>query len=824
MNDPGGAAGVSGAAVPVAKRSAGTYGRAVHGDIETARSSEMPGRGGETESLGDVAVMQRCEAAAVSGEAITQGGWPAAFLGESVAQDGEPAEQDVETVLADVVIVGAGAAGLTAALGCVPLRVVVLTKARLSAAGGGGASAWAQGGVASAVGDDDNPALHAADTLAVGGGLNDAAIVRLLTGEGPERVRALLALGAEFDRDAGGHLELGREAAHSRRRILHAHGDATGAEVVRTLVEAVRREPAIHIVDEVFAIDLARDGAAVTGVRARRRDGRGVLYRAPAVVLATGGLGQLYLYTTNPREATADGLAMAARAGARLVDLEFVQFHPTALATGSASDAGSPGGAARPAGAAGFSATEGASHIAEEAGTEGVAMPAGAVGLASKMDVAPTVEAANAGSVASPAAAVATAPGEPLPLLTEALRGEGAELVDDRGVRFMADVHPDRELAPRDVVARAIWRHLRSGRRVFLDARRAVGGSFPERFPTVFALCRAHGLDPRVEPMPVVPAAHYHMGGVAVDASGRTSLPGLWACGEVAATGAHGANRLASNSLLEALVFGARVAECVVADAAALAATEAVPAAFHDGPRQGASPAAPSGQTVDTPPPVPAAAPGRGGGAARHGGDIDSMHAALAASPGNAAAARAMIEEVRHLMWECVGVERDAAGLALAAGRLDELLGEDVARRAGQPGPAAGQRPSAWRPAPAADTSSFTAWEARNLLWAGRLLAQAALARRESRGGHYRSDHPHADSAWQRRLFLTAGEDGTARFERQEAPAAEGWSEPAADAEQRPEPAAESANPTVDGGRLEAPQRWAVPAERAGRRVAQVAR
>ncbi len=552
-----------------------------------------------------------------------------------------------ETAAADVLVVGAGAAGLTAALGCAAAsrRVVVLTKTRLSVAGGGGASVWAQGGVASALGEDDAPALHAADTLAAGAGLNDPRIVELLTGEGPARIRSLLALGAHFDRDAGGRLELGREAAHSRRRILHANGDATGAEVVRTLVEAVRREPAIRVVDETFALDLALEGGTVVGLAACHAGGRRTLFRAPAVVLATGGLGQLYLYTTNPREATADGLAMAARAGARLVDLEFVQFHPTALAV--------------------------------------------------------------------PAA------GAPLPLLTEALRGEGAILVDERGTRFMTAVHPDRELAPRDVVARAIWARMCDGGRVYLDARGAVGDRFPERFPTVFALCRRHGFDPRIELLPVTPAAHYHMGGVAVDASGRTSLAGLWACGEVAATGAHGANRLASNSLLEALVFGARVAEDVVA-----------------------------------------------GGAGSAGvGSYRRSPAPRAAEPGGPAA-EAVAARLRRLMWEQVGVERDAAGLA---GAVDELTA------------LAGRPPGSPRPAPIASGDvtphgghgrfAFAAGEARNLLLAGQLVAQAALARRESRGGHHRTDYPRTEPAWRRRLFLTAGRGGTARFEGEGTPA-----------------------------------------------------
>jgi L-aspartate oxidase len=509
----------------------------------------------------------------------------------------------------EVLVVGTGAAGLTAALGCAPRSVTVLTKARL---GTGGASPWAQGGIAAAVGKDDAPALHAADTLAAGAGLNDPRVVEILTTEGPERIEALLALGAHFDVDDSGSLALGREAAHSRRRILHAR-DATGAEVVRTLVEAVRRSPRIRVVDEAFAVDLALEDGEVVGLLALDADGLRILHLAPAVVLATGGLGQLFLHTTNPREATGDGLAMAARAGARLVDLELVQFHPTALAVGA----------------------------------------------------------------------------DPMPLLTEALRGEGAILIDDEGRRFMADEHPEGELAPRDVVARAIWRRLTAGRRVFLDAREAVGEELPERFPTVFNLCREHGLDPRTEPIPVAPAAHYHMGGIAVDERGRTSLPGLWACGEVAATGAHGANRLASNSLLEALVFGARVAE----DLRARVPVAQVPRA-------------------------PRLAGGIGIGI---GG------------PGDAE----LTSAVRRLMWAKVGVVRDAAGLGFAIDELERL---------------ASRHPQA-------------AGEARNLLDVGRLVAAAALERRESRGGHYRSDYPAADPAWRHRLFLTAAPDGSAHFE-----------------------------------------------------------
>ena len=391
-----------------------------------------------------------------------------------------------EIVEAGIVVVGTGVAGLAAALSLSPRPVTLITKTGFAC---GGSSPWAQGGIAAAMAEGDTPGLHALDTLEAGAGLCDPDAVDVLTAEGPKRVRRLIEIGARFDRDSQGELALGREGAHGRRRILHAGGDRTGAEMVRALAAAVEQDPAIKIREHVFAMDLVREHEKVVGVLCRQ-DGLRVLYRATAVILASGGFGRLYAKTTNPVECTGDGLAMAARAGAQLVDLEMVQFHPTAMAVDS--------------------------------------------------------------------------PGGTLPLVTEALRGEGAHLIDDLGERFMPAIHPDAELAPRDIVARAIWALQAEGRSVYLDARESVGDAFPDRFPTVFAHCRNHGIDPRIEPIPVSPAAHYAMAGVLCDDRGRTSLDGLWVCGEVAATGVHGANRLASNSLLEALVYGHRAALDVV--------------------------------------------------------------------------------------------------------------------------------------------------------------------------------------------------------------------------------------------------------------------
>jgi L-aspartate oxidase len=464
-------------------------------------------------------------------------------------------------VAADAIVVGGGVAGLAAALALRGRRVLLISKRTL---GRGGASNWAQGGVAAALAPGDSSRLHAADTLAVSGGIGDAAAVELLTRRGPQLVLDLIARGARFDHETSGELAFGREAAHSAARILHAGGDATGAEMVRALTEAVREAPWIEVLEETFAEDLIVEGGRVVGllVRDARPSGDRTLraLASGAVVLATGGIGQAWRYTTNPPEATGDGLAMAARAGATLADLEFMQFHPTALAGGR----------------------------------------------------------------------------DPLPLLTEALRGEGAVLLDGAGRRFMLEEHPLAELAPRDVVARAIFRRRAAGEEVFLDAREAVGERFPDRFPTVFERCREQGFDPRRDLLPVTPAAHYHMGGVATDLRGRTSLAGLWACGEVASTGAHGANRLASNSLLEALVFGAEAGEDVV---------QSTPE--RPGARlawRAARRAAPSGT-----------------------------------APSAEESARATRTRVRELLWRKVGVERDGEALAAALSELEAIAGDPAA-------------------------------------------------------------------------------------------------------------------------------------------------
>ena len=399
------------------------------------------------------------------------------------------------TVNADVIVVGSGIAGLTCAL---RLReevdtVLLVTKTVLSA----GSTQWAQGGIAAALDPEDSPQEHLDDTLVAGVGLCDEEAVRVLVTEGPQRVRELVAHGANFDLASSGDILLTREGGHHRDRIAHAGGDATGAEISRALIEALRRvidDPGITVMEHALVVDLLHDdGDRIAGVTLHvigegEHDGIGVA-QGRAVVLATGGLGQVYSSTTNPPVATGDGTAAAMRAGARITDLEFVQFHPTVLYLG-----------------------------------------AGARGQQ--------------------------------PLISEAVRGEGAFLVNEDGLRFMSQIHPMADLAPRDVVARAIVAQMaKSGTdHVWLDARHLGRDFLERRFPSIVARCRELGVDPPTQLIPVAPAQHYASGGIATDLRGRSTLDGLYACGETACTGVHGANRLASNSLLEGLVFAHRIA------------------------------------------------------------------------------------------------------------------------------------------------------------------------------------------------------------------------------------------------------------------------
>ena len=379
----------------------------------------------------------------------------------------------------DVLIVGAGLAGLAAALGTSPRRRVTLLcpTSRPSST----TSALAQGGIAAAVDAGDQPVLHAADTIRAGAGESWRAAVILLCSEAPAAIRWLEAHGVRFDRN-NEKWALHRAAAHDRARLLHVGGDATGAGLTEPLYRAALSAPNVEILTGFTAVSLIRDTVGISGVLAVGSDGRPLTLRANDTVLATGGLGHLYLHTTSPAPASGDGLAMALRAGARLTALEYVQFHPTALVCKA----------------------------------------------------------------------------DPLPLVTEALRGASATLINEQGQPIMHDVHPDGDLAPRDVVARAVWSQISHGRRVWLDATRIMSAN-DSAFPHTQALCLAHSIDPRNDPIPVTPAAHHHMGGIAVDTDGQTSLPGLWACGEVACTRVHGANHLGGNSLLEAVVFGRRL-------------------------------------------------------------------------------------------------------------------------------------------------------------------------------------------------------------------------------------------------------------------------
>lgn len=515
-----------------------------------------------------------------------------------------------------VLVVGSGIAGLWTAIraaerGC---EVTVVTKAAL----GDGATPWAQGGIAAAIFAGDAPSRHAADTLAAGAGLSDPDAVRVLTDEGPARIRDLIRFGVAFDRDESG-LARGLEAAHTRARILHAGGDRTGAAIEAALVATVRRR-GLRVLEHATLVDLVVEAGRVVGIRVlegERAEAVARELRADAVVLATGGAGCLFRHTTNPDVATGDGVAAAARAGAEVADLEFVQFHPTALAV--------PG----------------------------------------------------------------------TPLISEAVRGEGAVLRDADGRRFLLEVDPRAELAPRDVVARAVWRRMaeQGGEPVVLDATHLGAERLAARFPGIDAACRAAGFDWSHEPVPVVPAAHYAMGGVLTDLAGRTSLPGLWAVGEVANTGVHGANRLASNSLLEGAVFAERAARD-------LAAAPSAPARART-----SAPVQNGGDTIR-----------RAGLRAATDGVADRISAGTSTGTGGSGATPALVGRagLQQLMWDRVGLERDASGLAAASAQLD-----------------------GWRSPEVVDRRTA---EDRNLLELARLTVTAALARIESVGAHTRSD------------------------------------------------------------------------------------
>jgi L-aspartate oxidase len=550
-----------------------------------------------------------------------------------------------DTPALDVLVLGSGVAGLSAAVRlAAPLaptgegldhpgtvRVGVLTKAELSQS----ATRWAQGGVAAVLGgDEDSTDLHLADTLAAGAGLCDVDAVRVLVDEGPTRVRELIAMGAVFDRQPGGALALAREGGHSTARVVHAGGAATGAEVERALVDATRATAAA-VLEQWFALDLLVEDGRCQGVRALDAEGRVVEVRATHTVLATGGAGQLFAVTTNPIEATADGVAMALRAGVPVADVEFMQFHPTAL------------------------------HH----------------------------------------------PAIPRPLLSEALRGHGALLRDARGERFVD------ELAPRDVVSRAMAERMRAQgvENLWLDATDLP--SFESRFPTIAASLRAIGLDPSHDWLPIAPAAHYLSGGVLTDLSGATALPGLWAAGEVACTGVHGANRLASNSLLEGMVFGARLAEAIAAGQDGAQPSGAMGALLSGADRGHRDSPGDAGQqpATDRHRPTP------------HGVtwlDVPKTR-----------------EHLQRVMIEGAGVVRSAASLEAARVALN-----DIAAVVGTAAPV-----------------DRAHGELVNLLTVAQRVLTAATLRCETRGAHARSDYPAAADRWRTRIVH--GPNGTTVLE-----------------------------------------------------------
>jgi len=527
----------------------------------------------------------------------------------------------------DVVVVGAGAAGLYAAL-CLPdrLNVALITKDTLSI----GASDWAQGGIAAAIAPGDSPVLHVEDTLRAGAGLCDADAVEFLAQQAPDRIRSLVEMGVTFDR-RGEQLALTLEAAHSRPRVLHA-ADTTGRAVVSTLTALVLRQANITVLERAFALSvwLNPDTGDCQGVQLMYQ-GQISWRRAGAVVLATGGGGQVFAQTTNPDVSTGDGVAIAWRAGAILRDLEFVQFHPTAL----------------------------------------------------------------------------TKPGAPHFLISEAVRGEGAHLVDDQGHRFAFEYHPDGELAPRDVVSRAIFSHLQKTKpdpatsHVYLDLRPIPDDQIRHRFPNIIQVCQQWGVDVFRDMIPVAPAAHYWMGGIATDLITCTSIPNLYAVGETASTGVHGANRLASNSLLECIVFGAQLGE-LTPDQSVLNQESA-----------SISPLTLSDEVTKT----------------------DKM--------------LAMQDQLKRLVWQSAGICRSAQKLERAIAQVEVWQTELAALPLSQQLRNLTPQKTVQLDVPNADYLVRTWGETSNLLDIAYLILKSALFRTESRGGHHRLDYPQPDPDWQ---------------------------------------------------------------------------